>query len=322
MAEAPFGRGAAVAMHGLPRTQASASSAVMLHHIPRFLSRHINEDRTYRAALVIIDGLSLDQWAVIRKQLARQRPDYRFREDAVFSWVPTLTSVSRQAAFAGKPPIYFPGSIHTTGREAALWEQYWADQGLAKHEVTYIKGLDSDSMDDVHGVVSSPRTRVIGLVIDKIDKIMHGMELGAAGMHNQIRQWAGQPFLSDLIDMLLRNGYCVYITSDHGNIEAVGCGRPKEGVIAESRGERARIYTDAILRKKVKERFPEALEWPPIGLPDEFLPLLAPGRSAFVRKGERVVGHGGACLEELIVPFVKIEDMVQGKQPENVGKSI
>ncbi len=28
---------------------------------------------------------------------------------------------------------------------------------------------------------------------------MHGMELGAAGMHNQVRQWAGQPFDENLV---------------------------------------------------------------------------------------------------------------------------
>ena len=35
------------------------------------------------------------------------------------------------------------------------------------------------------------------------NKIMHGMEIGAAGMHNQIRQWALQPFMTNLIELLL-----------------------------------------------------------------------------------------------------------------------
>ena len=93
------------------------------------------------------------------------------------------------------------------------------------------------------------------------------------------------------------------ITSDHGNVEATGCGRPDEGAIADRRGERARIYSDTSLRIRVKERFPDAIEWPLVGLPEDFLPLLAPGRLAFVRESERVVSHGGALLEELIVPF-------------------
>ena len=280
---------------------------VMLHHIPRFLARHLNDATKHKVAFVLVDGLSLDQWIVIRKELARQRPKYRFRENAVFAWIPTITSVSRQAAFAGKPPIYFPNSIHSTDKEPALWAQFWVDQGLTQQEVGYAKGLGDGTLESVAEMIARPKTRVVGLVVNKVDKIMHGMELGAAGMHNQVRQWAGQPFMANLVDLLLENGFCVYVTSDHGNIEAVGCGRPAEGAIADLRGERARTYPDSLLRGQVKERFPDAVEWPPIGLPEDCLPLLAPGRSAFVRETQRLVGHGGASLEELVVPLVQIE---------------
>jgi len=277
---------------------------VMLHHIPRFLSRHINDAKV---AFVLVDGLSMNQWIVIRKELAKQRPRYRFRENAVFAWIPTITSVSRQAAFAGKPPIYFPSSIQTTNKEPALWAQFWVTQGLIQQEVTYAKGLGNGNLESTEDIVTRPKTRVVGLVVDKVDKIMHGMELGAAGMHNQVRQWAGQSFMANLFDLLLENGFRVYLTSDHGNIEAAGCGRPAEGAVADLRGQRARIYSDSLLRSQVKEQFPDAREWPPVGLPEDYLPLLAPGRSAFVRKTERLVGHGGASLEELVVPLVQIE---------------
>jgi hypothetical protein len=57
----------------------------------------------------------------------------------------------------------------------------------------------------------------------------------------------------------------------------------------------------------VQARFPEAIAWPAIGLPADYLPLLAPGRSAFVQEGERIVGHGGITLEEVVVPLMRIE---------------
>ena len=193
---------------------------VMLHHIPRFLSRHINGAEKHKVALVLVDGLSLDQWIVIRKELAKQRPNYRFRENAVIAWIPTITSVSRQATFAGKPPFYFPNSIHTTDKEPALWAQFWADHGLTQQEVTYARGLGDGPLESVEEIVARPKTRVVGLVVDKVDKIMHGMELGAAGMHNQVRQWVRQPFMANLLDLLLGNGFRVYLASDHGNIEA------------------------------------------------------------------------------------------------------
>ena len=128
-----------------------------------------------------------------------------------------------------------------------------------------------------------------------------------SGMHNQIHQWANQPFLANLLDLLLDQGFLVFLTSDHGNIEAEGCGRPSEGALADLRGERVRIYSDRLLRNKVQERYSGCLAWEPIGLPENYLALMAPSRKAFVRQGERIVSHGGLSVEELIVPFIQIE---------------
>ena len=36
------------------------------------------------------------------------------------------------------------------------------------------------------------------------------------------------------------------------------------------------------------------------------MPLFAGGRTAFVPVGDQVVVHGGVSVEELIVPFVKV----------------
>jgi len=279
----------------------------MLHHIPRVLARKLSDSRDQKVAFLLVDGLALDQWIVLRDVLQSQRQDLTFRESAVFAWIPTVTSVSRQAAFAGKPPIYFPASIHTTNKEQSLWTQFWADQGLTGPAAAYARGLGDGDIDKVREILSHPKIRVAGLVLDKVDKIMHGMELGAAGMLNQVRQWAMQGFMSELIDTLLDQGFQIFLSSDHGNIEAKGCGRPTEGAVADVRGERVRVYPDDLLRAAVKERFPDALEWPSLGLPDDYRALLAPHRKAFIRDGETIVGHGGISIEELIVPLVQIE---------------
>ena len=280
---------------------------VMVHHIPRFLSGLMEPDGAAKVAMLVIDGLSMDQWLVVRDAVSKRQPGIRFREHAVFAWVPSLTSVSRQAAFAGRPPLFFPNSIHTTEKEPALWTQFWSDQGLTTHEAVYVKGLGDGRMEGLAEAISHPRARVAGLVVDKLDRIMHGMELGAAGMHNQVRQWAEQPYLADLLDMLDHAGFRVFLTSDHGNVESVGCGRPAEGAVADLRGERVRVYPTADLRSKVKASFPTSLEWSPMGLPDDYLALLAPSGQAFIQEHRRTVGHGGASIEEIIVPLVQIE---------------
>jgi hypothetical protein len=283
----------------------AANTPVMLHQIPRFIERYLEASKTNKVALVVLDGLAFDQWLILRQVLLTQTPHLKLSDETVFAWIPTITSVSRQTIFAGKPPIYFPNSLNTTAKEESFWKQYWIERGFNTPEIAYIKGLgEADSISLVEEI--SPKIRVLGLVVDKVDKIMHGMQLGTAGMHNQVRQWAELGFMSNLLGLLLNNGFQVFLTSDHGNIEATGIGQPKEGATAELRGERVRIYLNSTLRTNVKNQFPNAIEWQNLGLPPEYLPLLAPSRQAFIREGEKIVAHGGTSLEELVVPFIGI----------------
>ncbi len=280
--------------------QPAALKPVMVHQIPRFIARQLEEQTIQKVALLVLDGLAFDQWLVLQAVLHVQRPQLKFRSEAVFAWLPTITSVSRQAVFAGKPPVYFPSSIHRTDREATFWKQFWAEQGLSSVEVTYAKGLGEEPMSLVEELLSDPKVRVAGLVVDKVDKIMHGMQLGTAGMHNQVHQWARAGFITKLLDQLHHHGFSVFLTSDHGNIEATGIGRPSESAIADLRGERVRVYDHQLLRATVKAKFPDAMEWSTLGLPEDYLPLLAPGRAAFIPEGESIVGHGGISVEELV----------------------
>lgn len=280
----------------------------MLHHVPRRLARDIEDSGNSRAALIVVDGLALDQWVTIRQLLQKQDANLVMRESATFAWIPTLTSVSRQSIFSGKPPLYFPSSIHSTNSEEKLWKQFWEGHGLPRLDVAYQRGLgDGDAAGVLDSAIHPGKTKVVGLVVDKVDKIMHGMQLGSAGMHNQIKQWCHAGFLSAMVGQLLDYGYEVWLTADHGNIQCDGKGRPSEGVIAETRGERVRVYPTPELRAQVAGAFPFAHEWQPVGLPAGYFPLVAGGRDAFVNPGDAIVGHGGVAIEEVIVPFVKFE---------------
>lgn len=114
-------------------------------------------------------------------------------------------------------------------------------------------------------------------------------------------------FLAVLVDQLLEYDYEVWLTADHGNIQCDGKGSPPEGVIAETCGERARVYPAPELRAQVTGVFPFAHEWQPVGVPADYFPSEAGGRDAFVNPGDAIVGHGGVAIEEVIVPPVKFE---------------
>ena len=282
------------------------TNPAMLHHVPRRLARDIEDTGSSRAALIVVDGLALDQWVTIRQLLQEQDTNLVMRESATFAWIPTLTSVSRQSIFSGKPPLYFPSSINSTNSEEKLWKQFWEGHGLSRLDVAYQRGLgDGDAAGVLDAAIHPGKTKVVGLVVDKVDKIMHGMQLGAAGMHNQIRQWCQGGFLAALVGNLLDYGFEVWLTADHGNMQCEGRGCPSEGVIAETRGQRARVYPTPELRAQVAASFAFAREWQPVGLPPGYFPLVAGGRDAFVNPGASIVGHGGIAIEEVIVPLVK-----------------
>ena len=284
------------------------SIPAMLHHVTRYLARYVEDKKCHKIALVLIDGLSLDQWITVRNIIQKQNRDIILRESATFSWIPTLTSVSRQALFSGKAPFYFPSSIHSTNSEEKLWKQFWQGYNIPKQDIAYIRGLgDGNAETTMEDFINPEQTKIAGLVIDKIDKIMHGMQLGAAGMHNQINQWCQNEYLISLLNYLISHNYEIWITSDHGNIESVGKGCPLEGAIADNRGERVRIYPTPELRSRVSSNFSFAYEWQPSGLPDNYYPLIATGNDAFIREGLSVVSHGGISIEEVIVPLIKIE---------------
>jgi len=204
-------------------------------------------------------------------------------------------------------PLYFPDSINSTGTESTQWARFWLDRGFKQPQVAYARGLGEDSsLDKLREAIDDPAIRILGLVVDKVDKIMHGMELGAAGMHNQIRQWVREGFLPRLLQLLQKNGFAIVLTSDHGNLEALGCGSPSQGVSADTRGERVRVYGNETLRNSCLDEFPNAVCWPSIGIPEGYLPLMAPHSTAFVAQGKRIVAHGGVSLRELVVPFVTL----------------
>lgn len=288
-----------------------AKAPVMVHHIPRYLSmrRSAGEDRI---ALLVFDGMALDQWVQIREYLSSRAPDLMADENGCFAWLPSLTSVSRQALFSGLRPREFQSSIETTAQEPSLWNRFWMETGLRPAEVLYRKAIKrTEQLPDLEAAVSSPSIKVAGIVVDMIDELVHGAMLGKRGLSGQIREWCETGFVAQLLNLLIAKGFHVYLTADHGNVDAEGIGRLNQGVISEVKGERVRTYRNETLASSVPKAT-DAFQFVGQGLPLDFLPLYANGRGAFVPFGQQIVAHGGMSVEELIVPFVKI-----GKKKED-----
>jgi hypothetical protein len=278
---------------------------VLINHIPRFLARRVAAGS--KVALLVLDGLSFAQWCLIGEQLAQRMPDLRANEDACFSITPSLTNVARQAIYSGELPVFFETSIERTDVDAKRWKTFWdsASNKPVRSQHLSLEGNEGDVdalKDSLQGGPSA-----LGVTIRMPDEIAHGATMGWRGVCDQVRLWARQTFLSDSVRAILSAGYELYLTADHGNIEAIGEGSVSQGVLVERSGQRVRIYQDetifahsyAQLTSRVRNASNKLL-------PSSYLPLVHSGRGAYVQAGQIVVTHGGSSIDEMVVPFVHL----------------
>ena len=190
------------------------------------------------------------------------------------------------------------------------WFRFWETQGLRRNELAYLRqqqAEDDDGLTErVCARISDPKCRILAVIVSTVDQMMHGAVTGADGFHAGVRHWAQRGPLWSLLDSLMDAGFEVFLTADHGNIEAQGIGKPNVGATANERGERVHVFPNEHLRQPVAAHYPGTICWPTMGLPDDYLPLLAPPRCAFIAQGQRIVAHGGIALEEMVVPWIRI----------------
>jgi hypothetical protein len=278
---------------------------VLGHHVPHYLAHRLGDGRI---ALLVIDGMAIDQWRILHEAISDR---FEIEESAIFSWVPTLTQIGRQAIFSGRMPFEFANTITGTSAEPWRWSGFWQDHGLPGRSVRYVNPQGKKESfeplhDDILHHAADRETRVIGAVIGLIDQNMHQIALGIPGLHGLVDVWAKTHELANLTEGLHAEGFDVYVTADHGNTFGRGMGKPDIGATAQQRGERAHIFRNVEFRNQVARTYPDAVEWPSVGLPPDYFPLLAPYGACFLPEGKEAVSHGGIALEEVMVPFVRL----------------
>jgi hypothetical protein len=146
-------------------------------------------------------------------------------------------------------------------------------------------------------------------VYSRIDEMAHDATLGASGVQASLQLWLQHesPRLEALLAQLLDRGFVIYLTSDHGHVEARGFGQPSEGLLVQALGKRARLYADELVVKATQMAFHSTILWSDDGLlPAGVWALMPEGREAFATHNQVVVTHGGMTLDEMVVPLVTI----------------
>lgn len=280
---------------------------VLAHHISQFLARRVKDGR--KVALLVLDGLSLAQWKVVRRELEKDLDDLLFSDDACFTLVPSVTNVCRQAIYAGELPVFFEPTIERTDLDPKRWKSFW-DSSCGRPVRSAHHNVEGRN-DDLESILDSlgGSNRAVGVTVRMPDEIVHGSTMGWRGIVGQLKLWVQSGFLRDLIKYAFEAGFEIFLTSDHGNIEALGEGSPSQGVLVDRTGQRVRIYKDETILKKTKEILGERVfQWDGKLVPADYLSLIHRGRGAFVQSGKSLVCHGGTSLDELVIPFVEISN--------------
>jgi hypothetical protein len=280
-------------------------------HIPHYLAYRRSLGELHKFVLIILDGLSLCDWQMISSQWKKTHPAWSLKTELLLAQIPTVTSISRYALISGLRPADFAADLDRIRSESHAWGVFWSQKGLPD----VAAGLKSIALEraGIPPEIESSRLEAVCLIDHTIDEITHNAVLGAAGQQASLRIWldpgsevSSKP-LEDLIDNFLDRHFTIFIASDHGHVEAKGFGQPSEGLLAQTRGKRARLYQDRRAAQRVQGVFPDTILWEQDGLlPEPLYALMPIGRNAFAAAGETVVTHGGLTMDEVIVPFIQI----------------
>lgn len=246
-----------------------------------------------KSALIVMDGMSFENFEVIRHALAGE--SLSFETTATFSFFPTVTAVARQSIFSGKLPLEHEKPFSLVNEEKQ-WRAFWQQAGLRDSEIAFMKGIPAEI--PFHA-------KALGIVINIVDDLMHAELQGMAGMQQGLREWMRQGALCRLLHMLLDAGFSVFMTSDHGNTSAIAQGRfTKPGLLAEPASRRAVMY-QSLFDARELDKF-DVLRYAGTYLPEGYTAYLFETGKCYGDSGKEYITHGGCTIEEAIVPFVRI----------------
>ena len=240
------------------------------------------------ATLIVMDGLRYDLWKDVVAP-AIERAGWQIQPtDFSFSFLPSLTEVSRRTVVAGSPTA-------VRGNEDSLTNQL-----ASKHGVRATYTLRTEQFEDHRDAVADWNVRVFSWP----DKFVHMDITDLAGLYDQFMMWIDGQFLPWLRVNLARDTK-IAISADHGFV----------ALDAED-------AIDVEVLSADDRNIPRALAGarPELGdngmiVPDgEGETTIATSRHWFRNpRGRRWhFAHGGCTLQETIVPFAILEPVKEG----------
>lgn len=269
-------------------------SSIVVEDTPILVSKAMDFiiERSKKYALIVMDGMSVFDWDILSSTFS----NLNYSETNAFAMIPTVTSISRQCLLSNKYPVQLINPW-SQSKEKQEFVEYARSAGYSDYQISYQRGYD---------VELNPNIECLAIIINDIDDIVHGQQQGLEGMYNDISLMAKQEKLAELSRKLLKTGFDVYISADHGNTSSIGIGNFKTGVEMETKSKRMLVLKNIADKESLLNKYP-LIEYPKYYLDKQYDYLICDNGISFDNRGEEVMTHGGISIEEVIVPFIMLK---------------
>ena len=255
-------------------------------HVLPFLSKQKDD----KIALVVIDGMNYWQSILLTRSL-EENLNIRTKTDCIYSWLPSVTELSRQAIFRGEIPLVEYNQ--SPDSEKKLWREFWESKGLQTFQQYY-----------QHSGIINEETAVkrLGYVVVKLDDKMHASD-NYMYLYDNTKRWVEEEDVLQNIQHLIESGFKVYITTDHGNIETTAY---KKLDSRDKLGANLSYRHITLPDPANKSIFEAEYAGHIVQIDKDSRTYYAIDKEAFTSK-ERCVTHGGTHWLEVLIPFITIE---------------
>ena len=272
-------------------TYGSIRNAVTIDKVQPYLLGRKHE----KIALLVIDGMNCWQWYMLRKEISKLLEPQE--DKCTFSYLPSITAWARQALFKGdRPDLSKTNSI-----EEALFRNFWKEKGgLSDSQIAYERIPVQKNYLDLS--IPDSSIKIQAYVDTTLDSLMHGSVLGNKLLYKGTDLWIKESHIAEFIKQLKNTGFVVYITADHGNIDANVKFRLQANENASSKSKSKR-FIQFITEEQCKsfiEKHPESK----FGITQNC--VYFSDANAFSNSDSintKIITHGGSHIMELLVPI-------------------
>lgn len=251
---------------------------------------HLKANKHEKVALLCLDCMGFTEWNLLKAHLELDEVELDVK--AVFAMLPSVTSISRMAIYEGKREVY---NHKAPGRPA---EAKALAKSFAPQHTTYLTEGDTITADKLLGY------DVVSILYNFFDELAHAVQF-PPGVEdktpylNAAKDYLQKSSIKQDMQLLKEAGYAIYLCSDHGSIVAKGNGKRIEKYLIDGFAKRAVI---------IQADNSELLDMEQVNIPfeNDKKVVLPEGRTMFTYKDKIEVNHGGITLEEMIVPFIKV----------------